>query len=183
MNHSATAQGAEAQPAATGPVKPGAAVYLALSLMFFSGVAVFAVLARHNKAPSSRLEVRDSESGRLYGSWPLDEGGEFALEFVHSVNQSPVRESFRREGKTIRPMAVRFFSFGAGMQSDLEEGQTMSRDGGAMILSGSTRSFTELNYIVGTVSDHLLFIGGRGEPGLSLRELCGKNAHITILLK
>jgi hypothetical protein len=110
----------------------------------------------------------------------MEEGGEFAVEFIHSVNQSPVRDTFGVEGVLIRPRSVRFFSFGAGMQTDLEEGQTLTRDGDAMVISGFKSSFRELNYIVGTVSDHLLFVNGET---VSLRDLCGRNAHITISIK
>jgi hypothetical protein len=123
------------------------------------------------------LEIRDSESGKVYERWVPGDGGEFAIEFVHSVNQSPVRETFKLEGRAIRPVSVRFYSFGAGMQTYLEEGQTLERDGDAMIITGFNRAFTGLNYIVGTVSDHLLMINGET---ISLRELCGKNAHITL---
>jgi hypothetical protein len=103
--------------------------------------------------------------------------GEFAIEFIHSVNQSPVRETFKLEGRAIRPVSVRFYSFGAGIQSDLEEGQIMERDGDAMVITGFNRTFAELNYIVGTVSDHLLLVNGET---ISLRERYGKNAHITL---
>ena len=127
---------------------------------------------------SAVLEIVDTASGKVYGRWPVD--GEFAIEFIHSVNQSPVRETFKAEGKIIRPLSVRFYSFGAGMQSDLEEGQTMSRDGDALVIAGFTGSFTELNYIVGTVSDHLLLAGGET---ISLRDLCGRNAHVTLRMK
>ena len=126
------------------------------------------------------LEIIDSASGKVYGRRPLSDGDEFAVEFVHSVNQSPVREVFKVEGKGIRAVSVRFFSFGAGMLSDIEEGQTMSRDGDAMIISGLNRGFAELDYIVGTVSDHLLLINGET---VSLRDLCGKNAHVTMRIK
>jgi hypothetical protein len=126
------------------------------------------------------LEIRNSDTGKVYGRWPLDETGEFAVEFVHSVHQSPVRELFKIEDGMIRPVSARFYSFGAGMQSDLEEGQTLGRDGDALVVSGFRSSFKELNYIVGTVSDHLLFIGGEC---FSLREICGRNAHITIKIK
>lgn len=122
------------------------------------------------------LEIRDASSGKLYGKWPLPTG-EFAVEFIHSVHKSPVRETFTIEDKMIRPREARFSSFGAGMQSDLQEGQTLERDGDALIIRGFTASFRELNYIVGTVSDHLLYINGET---VSLRELCGRNAHITI---
>jgi hypothetical protein len=127
-----------------------------------------------------RLEIRDAGSGRLYGNWLLEEGGEFAIEFIHSVNQSPVRETFKVQGRAIRPLAVRFASFGAGMQSDLEPGQRLIRDGDFLVITGADRSFGELLYIVGTVSDHLLFIHGET---LSLRELCGKNAHLRIRVR
>jgi len=128
------------------------------------------------------LEIRDSETGKVYGRWSLEENGEFSIEFIHSVNQSPVRDFYSAENGMIRLRAVRFFSFGAGMQSDLEEGLSFSRDGDAMVISGYTTTFRdkELNYIVGTVSDHLLFINNET---VSLRELCGRNAHINIHLK
>ena len=126
------------------------------------------------------MEIRNADSGTSYGKWLLNDAGEFAVEFVHSVHQSPVRESFRIENGMIHPDNVRFFSFGAGMQSDLEEGQTIVQDGDAMIISGYKAQFKELNYIVGTVSDHLLIINGET---ISLRKLCGRNAHITIRVK
>ena len=160
----------------------GIVLNLTLAALVISGAVIYVV---HFKSPA--LEIRDSVSGRVYGKWPLDESGEFALEFVHSVHQSPVRETFGIEGRTIhkpglwiRPLSVRFFSFGAGMQSDLQEGQTLSRDGNALLISGFNTSYRELNYIVGTVSDHLLFISGET---VSLRNLCGKNAHITLRIK
>jgi len=126
------------------------------------------------------LEIRDAVSNRLYGKWPLEESGEFAIEFIHSVHQSPVRESFKSDDGVIQPLAVRFSSFGAGMLSDVGESKKLSRDGDALVITGFDTSFRELNYIVGTVSDHLLFIN---RETVSLRDLCGRNAHITIRVR
>jgi len=123
------------------------------------------------------LEIRDSNSGKVYQRYHLDKDSEFAIEFIHSVNASPVRETFVIAGGTIKPVSVRFYAFGAGMQSELEAGQVMNRDGDAMIISGFNRASSELHYIVGTVSDHLLYING---DTISLRNLCGQNAHITL---
>ena len=156
------------------PVISGAALY---AVHLGKGISLFKPGPSHG---GRVLEIKGAVSGRVYGKWPLEEAGEFAIEFIHSVNQSPVRESFAAEGGIIRPQAVRFSSFGAGMQSDLEEGMNLSRDGDAMIITGFKTSFKELNYIVGTVSDHLLYINGET---VSLRDLCGKNAHIKVLLK
>ena len=154
-------------------------IFLAALVIF--GAALFVYHVRGGAAENGRiLEIRDSASGRVYGRWPLGENREFAIEFIHSVHKDPVRETFRAEDKMIKLLAVRFYSFGAGMQSDLGEGQVLSRDGDAMVITGFTTSFKELAYIVGTVSDHLLLINNES---FSLRELCGRNAHITIRIR
>jgi hypothetical protein len=152
------------------------ALVAALGLGLLSG-------AVWSKLTVPQLSIRDAESGRIYGIWPRVE--QFSIEFVHSVHQSPVSERFRVEGKRIRPIAARFSSFGAGMQAELAEGQRMSRDGDALVITGFTQSFTELNYIVGTVSDHILYIHRENREQeknerISLRDRCGKNAHIVI---
>jgi hypothetical protein len=157
------------------PTGTGVILNLALAL-FMTAAALFCVM-RLRGAGIRRLEIRDAVSGKVYAFRPLREGGEFALEFIHSVNQSPVRETFAARDREIEALEARFFSFGAGMQSDLEAGQKMIRDGEALVITGFDRRFRELNLIVGTVSDHLLYINGET---ISLRELCGKNAHIKI---
>ena len=149
-----------------------------LAALVVAGAVFF--IFRHSYGKSQVLEIRDAVSEKVYGKWPLNGVEEFAIEFIHSVNQSPVRESFLIEEGKIRPIAVRFSSFGAGMQSSLEDGLELGRDGDAMVITGFKNSFSELNYIVGTVSDHLLLIGSET---ISLRELCGRNAHIRICVR
>jgi hypothetical protein len=160
-------------------------LYLNLGLVFFvlmtaAALYTFVLKGKPEARGSLVLEILDTASGKIYGMQTLDDSAEFAIEFIHSVNQSPVRETFKDEKKQIKPVSVKFYSFGAGMQVELEEGQTMSRDSDAMIISGYNRGYPELNYIVGTVSDHLLIINGET---ISLRELCGRNAHIRIRIK
>ena len=154
------------------------AVKIVLAALVITGAAFYFILPNtwHHRS----LIIRDADSGKVYGKWPLNAAGEFSIEFVHSVNQSPVRETFRAENGMISPVRVRFASFGAGMQSDLEEGQAMIRDGDALVITGFKSSYKKLNYIVGTVSDHILHINGEN---ISLRELCGRNAHISIVTK
>ena len=124
------------------------------------------------------LEIRDTETNKLYASWPVKDSNLFSIEFVHSVNQSPVKEVFAVDSREIRLVSVIFSSFGAGMQTDLAEGQELSRDDqGNMVISGYNQKMKTLNYIVGTVSDHIFSIE---DEKVSLRKLCGKNAHITI---
>jgi hypothetical protein len=149
----------------------GIAGNLIIALLVVSGAIVLRGL-------SPKLVIADADSGVLYGRWPVKDGTEFAIEFVHSVNQSPVREVFQVRGRRIFPVATVFSSFGAGMQSELGEGEELIRDGdGTMRIVGFTRSFKSLAYIVGTVSDHTLYIN---TERISLRDRCGKNAHITV---
>ena len=91
------------------------------------------------------LEIRDTKTGYIYGRWPIENHGEFAIEFIHSINMSPARDTFK-----------------------IQAGKLQLPDG---------TSFNDVNYIVGTISDHILFINNEI---ISLKDLCGKNAHITI---
>jgi hypothetical protein len=168
----------------------GLAINLAAALLVIAAGAVFlktgAVSAHGPDSTVDRgpapgiLVISDTGSGRVYGAWPLEGDGEFSVEFIHSVNQSPVRDTFRAEAGRIRPAAAKFYSFGAGIQTGLEDGQTLTREGDAMIITGFKISFPEINYIVGTVSDHILFVN---HERVSLRNLCGRNAHITMRIR
>jgi len=153
---------------------------LILAGLIIFGSALYFVHYCSNPAEAGILEVRYTNANKVLGKWQLDEDGEFAIEFIHSVNQSLVRETYRLEARRIKPQSVRLYSFGAGM-SDLGEGQKLSQDGDAFIISGFSSSFKELNLIIGSATDHVLFINNEI---ISLRELSGKsdgrNAHITI---
>ena len=151
-----------------------------IAALVLAGAAFYFFYSGRNAEKIPVLQIRSADTGKIYGKWLLNTTNEFAIEFIHSVNQSPVHEKFRVSGKMIYPAEVRFSSFGAGMQSDLEQGHTISRDNDTMIISGEYAPHTELNYIVGTVSDHLLFIN---DQVISLRELCGQNTRIIIHIK
>lgn len=148
------------------------------------GAFVLILLSSRGERPGnnnySRLEIVNTVSGRVHARRFVSNNEEFAVEFIHSVNNSTVREIFTVNGKEIKPAAVRFYSYGAGMPTELEEGQVMSRDGDAIVITGFNNSFTELNYNIGSFSDYLLLIR---EERISLRELGGMNALITLRIR
>ena len=153
-----------------------------LAVLAIAG-AVLYLINSDNSVETENLVIKDSNTGKIIGKWPLAESGEFAIEFIHSVNQSPVRENFVIENGNLRLHSVRFYSYGAGIQTSLDEGQILGRDGDAMIITGYTNSFKELYYIIGTVSDHILYINNEI---INLRELAerpGGNVHISILYR
>ena len=155
------------------------ALLISIAVPVIAGTAIIVFIGGCAGA-SGYLRICDASTGRTYGAWPLADSGEFAIEFIHSVNQSPVRETYMAADEKIRPLSVRFYSYGAGMLSDLEGNRELGRDGDAMIISGFDTSFSKINLIVGTVSDHILYIN---DEIVSLRDLCGRNAHITIQYK
>ena len=127
------------------------------------------------------LVVYDTETNSTYKTFEISEGCEFSVEFIHSVNQSPVIDVFVIKDRNIVADRTVYSAFGAGVQTFVEEGQTLEYDEhGNMVVSGFDIVFPEVKYIVGTVSDHILRIEGES---ISLTELCGKNAHIAFALR
>lgn len=128
-----------------------------------------------------KLVLCYSENNEVIKTFDVEEGDEFSVEFIHSVNKSPVKDVYViRDGKIFADRTV-YSSFGAGVQTELGEGQTLGYDEhGNMIVSGFNMEFSKVECIVGTVYDHVLEIGGES---ISLTELCGKNAFVYFELR
>ena len=128
-----------------------------------------------------KLVLCYSKTDEVIKTFDVSEGDEFSVEFIHSVNKSPVKDVFViRDGKIYADRTI-YSSFGAGVQTEVGEGQTLGYDEhGNMIVSGFDMEFPRVECIVGTVHDHVLEIGGES---ISLTELCGKNAFVYFELR
>ncbi|MCL1844252.1 MAG: DUF1850 domain-containing protein [Defluviitaleaceae bacterium] len=104
--------------------------------------------------------------------YPVYEGFEFAIEFVHSVTQSPVREFFKILEGEFYLTAIEFNDFGAGMLTEFPPGaQITHRADGGLFLSGFVKSMRNgLRYIVGRATCIVLYIGGERVPLADLAE-------------
>lgn len=123
------------------------------------------------------LILRDGDTGKLIAAYPMNEGDEFSVTFVHSVNNSPVTDVYKIHNSNIFVVRTIYYSFGAGVQTEIEADQTLEYgEDGSMIVSGFQRPMDKLSYIVGTVSDHILKINTKS---ISLRDLCGRNATVS----
>ena len=122
-----------------------------------------------------------SDTNKIIASFDGSEGTEFSVEFIHSVNKSPVKDVYViRDGKIFADRSI-YATFGAGMPTEPSEGQTLGYDENGNIILTSTDSVRPKVYcIVGTVYDHVLEIGGEY---ISLTELCGKNAFVYFELR
>ena len=123
------------------------------------------------------LVLSNAETGQVYAAYPLQEGDSFAVEFVHSVNKSPVRDVYTiREGEIWNEQCI-YYGFGAGVEEELGEGESLSYgENGEMIISGIDKRMDHMVLVVGTISDHTLYWG---EETISLRDLCGRSSKVS----
>lgn len=121
--------------------------------------------------------LRNGRTGKILTSYPMEEGGEFSVRFIHSVNKSPVEDKYRIENGEIVVYETVYYNFGAGVQTELEDGQTLTYgDDGAMIVSGFNKPIADLSYNVSPVYDHVLWVNGEE---VSLRQLCGEDRFVS----
>ena len=103
-----------------------------------------------------------------------DTNAEYAR--FHSVNKYPLTDVYEIRDHKIYVIRTIYNNFGAGVQTEIEDGQTLTYDeNGEMVVSGFDKEMPYLSYIVGTVSDHTLTLHGKE---ISLRDLCGRNSKV-----
>ena len=131
-------------------------------------------------ADSTELVICDRESRKVYARYELQDGEEFSVSFIHSVNITEVTDVYFADGDYIVCDKCIYSSFGAGMPTEWEEDWNVSYEGDKITISGLDIKQKEVTYIVGTVYDHVLHIGGKD---VVLNELCCKNAEITLKIR
>ena len=129
------------------------------------------------------LTVRNRDTGQLYARYRMGEGDRFSITFIHSVNNYPLTDVYEIEDKNIYVEETVYCSFGAGVQTELNPGETLDKvyidrpdyQGWAMVIRNIHQLRNNVGYIVGTVSDHVLHVNGQD---VSLRTMCGRNAAV-----
>ena len=131
---------------------------------------------------SGTLVIENVKTSQIYKRFRLHEGDTFSIGFVHSVNKTPVTDYYELRKDGIYVVKTVYYSFGAGEQTEIEEGQTLEYgEDGSMIVTGFNKKIDDLIYFVGTVSDHTLVVNEK--ETISLRDLCGRNAMVRFRWK
>ncbi len=144
----------------------------AVLMLIITAAAVFI-----KTASVTYLVLYNADTGERYITEKAEEGMMFSVEFIHSVNKTPVKDTFIIENGEIRAYSTLYRSFGAGVQTALEGNQKMTYDEqGNMIITGFDITYDPLRYCVGTVSDHILTLGGEE---ISLRNMCGRSERVV----
>ena len=150
---------------------------MAAAIVIVAAVAVILWLLPRGE----RLVLSDRESGRVYAEYPVSDGDTFSVTFVHSVNKTPVSDVYEVRGGSIVLTGTVYYSFGAGVPDTLAEGEKLTvREDGAMVITGMDKNLDGVVYAVGTVSDHVLELGGEE---ISLRDLCGRNSKVRFEIR
>ena len=128
-------------------------VAVILALVIFAGKPLFT-------DPVRCVVMTNAETNEVYFQQPLEADGVFSVSYIHSVNKSNVEEYYRlEEDDQLYLFRARYRAFGAGVATELEEGQTLSYEDGYMIIENIHYQIPNLVYRVGTVSDPLIHIG------------------------
>ena len=128
-------------------------VAVILALVIFAGKPLFT-------DPVRCVVMTNAETNEVYFQQPLEADGVFSVSYIHSVNKSNVEEYYRLEkDDQLYLFRARYRAFGAGVATELEEGQTLSYEDGYMIIENIHYQIPNLVYRVGTVSDPLIHIG------------------------
>lgn len=97
-----------------------AAVAVALLCLVAAGAFAFADIGEQRTAERT-LAVTDADSGERLTTIPVGNGTVVALEYVHSVEQTDVRDEYVVNGSTIEMTRTEFDAFGAGLPTDVEQ--------------------------------------------------------------
>ena len=143
-------------------------------------IAAAAVLISHS---GYYLTLRNRDTGEVYDRYRMNEGDRFSVTFIHSVNKYPLTDTYEIENRSIYVEETTYCSFGAGVQTELNPGETLGKvyvdrpdyHGWAMVIGNIHQDRTNVVYIVGTVYDHVLSVNG---DEVSLHDLCGRNAPV-----
>lgn len=156
--------------------KPRKKTMTAAVLMAAAVMVMIFLLASCGQRDQS-LVLKNAGTGEVYLKLPVEEGDAFSVTFTHSINRTDETEVYEvRQGK-IRLTGCIYYDFGAGVATEMEGGWKLSYgEDGSMIISGIDREIPDLIYVVGTVSDHTLTIGGEE---YSLRDICGRNSEVS----
>lgn len=128
-----------------------------------------------------RLVLTNEDTGQTYLSIPVHDGDRFSVTFKHSVHLTPVIETYEIRGSDIYVVEAKFYTFGAGMQSDFDEGLSYTYDDdGGIVVTGYNTLCKDLIYCISKVYDHVLEYDGME---YSLASLCGRGSLVRFSVK
>lgn len=128
--------------------------------------------------PRPYLILKDFRSDTIFWQTPIEASTRFTVEWIHSVELTPWRETFRpRWPKGIELVETSFRSYGVGVPSNIGR-QTKVIDGW-VVASGISQIRNSVVYLISR-PDYQLIIGDRTIP---MQQIVPKDASVEIMVK
>lgn len=155
-----------------------AIVIVTMALLF-----VVACNVAKNSLIIYNIDDNNSNAKKVKVSYDITNDDFFSVEFIHSVNKSPVIEYYKIDKeKNIYIYKTIYYNYGAGVPTELSGDETLSfGDDGSMIIDNINKKIDNLTYYLSDLYDHVLRIND-GEA-ISLWKIFGKNQLITIEIR
>ena len=129
-----------------------------------------------------RLYLFNDNNNFLLDIYEFDDKKDFSIQFIHSVNNSPVIDYYTiDDNNNIIITQTTYYDFGAGVQTELNNNEKIKYgNNGEMTVTNINKIISPLVYIVGTVSHHTMNINNNN---IILDEKYGRNTHIRFEVK
>ena len=129
-----------------------------------------------------RLYLFNDNNNFLLDIYEFDDKKDFSIQFIHSVNNSPVIDYYTiDDNNNIIITQTTYYGFGAGVQTELNNNEKIKYgNNGEMTVTNINKIISPLVYIVGTVSHHTMNINNNS---IILDEKYGRNTHIRFEIK
>ena len=102
--------------------------------------AIIAAVLAYTFRSGDCLVLRNGDTNEELARFRVKEGDEFSVTFIHSVNQYPLTDVYQIRDHKIYVVRTIYNNFGAGVQTELEDGQTLTYDeNGEMVISDLIR--------------------------------------------
>jgi hypothetical protein len=124
------------------------------------------------------LTIRQLPDDRVLYQIPMRTDGRFALAYIHSIHRRPVEDHFHiNDRRQIVLDSTVFDSYGVGIPTSVEGGETLRLADGKMKLENMNRVLGRFDLRIGQViANHQLIVRGRtiplahlGKPGSAVR--------------
>jgi hypothetical protein len=134
--------------------------------------------------------LSQSDGDRVLLTIPLQVKEPFYIRYIHSIHLTPVIEKYYvDEAENIVVDSVTYESYGVGMPSDLEPGQTFRQEDGKFIVGNMNRKLPYFDQRIGQViANHTLIIRNQeiplsevSRPGSSVRFQATKETAAQII--
>ena len=144
---------------------------------------LFLISCNKQNIENKKLIIYNNTTDTEIAKLPINAEDFFSIEFIHSVNKSPVIDYYRfNEKNEIYVYKTVYYNYGAGVETELENNETLRYgNDGSMIIENIDKKIDPLIYYLSNIYDHKLKINDDKE--YSLWELCGKNIKIRINIK